>query len=38
MEVKACGICGSDVHMAQAEKDGYIFYPGLDRFPQHPGT
>ena len=33
MEVKACGICGSDVHMAQAEKDGYIFYPGLTGFP-----
>jgi threonine dehydrogenase-like Zn-dependent dehydrogenase len=33
LEVKACGICGSDVHMAQAEKDGYIFYPGLTGFP-----
>ena len=33
MEVKACGICGSDVHMAQADKDGYIFYPGLTGFP-----
>jgi threonine dehydrogenase-like Zn-dependent dehydrogenase len=33
IEVKACGICGSDVHMAQAEKDGYIFYPGLTGFP-----
>jgi scyllo-inosose 3-dehydrogenase len=27
-EVKAVGICGSDVHMAQADKDGYIYYPG----------
>ncbi|MCJ7624672.1 MAG: alcohol dehydrogenase catalytic domain-containing protein [Anaerolineaceae bacterium] len=33
MKVKACGICGSDVHMAQADEDGYIFYPGLTGFP-----
>ncbi|PKO15153.1 MAG: alcohol dehydrogenase [Chloroflexi bacterium HGW-Chloroflexi-10] len=33
LEIKAVGICGSDVHMAQAEKDGYIFYPGLTGFP-----
>jgi threonine dehydrogenase-like Zn-dependent dehydrogenase len=33
MQVKACGICGSDVHMAQADKNGYIFYPGLTGFP-----
>jgi len=33
IEVKACGICGSDVHMAQAKEDGYIFYPGLTAFP-----
>lgn len=33
IEVKACGICGSDVHMAQADEDGYIYYPGLTGFP-----
>ena len=33
IEVKACGICGSDVHMAQASDDGYIYYPGLTAFP-----
>ena len=33
MAVKACGICGSDVHMAQADEEGYIFYPGLTGFP-----
>jgi len=33
VQVKACGICGSDVHMAQADDDGYIFYPGLTGFP-----
>lgn len=33
IKVKACGICGSDVHMAQADESGYIFYPGLTAFP-----
>jgi scyllo-inosose 3-dehydrogenase len=33
LEVKACGICGSDVHMAQADDNGYIYYPGLTGFP-----
>ena len=33
IEVKACGICGSDVHMVQTDEDGYIFYPGLTAFP-----
>ncbi len=33
VKVKACGICGSDVHMAQAYDDGYIYYPGLTAFP-----
>lgn len=33
IEVKACGICGSDVHMAQPDEDGYIYYPGLTGFP-----
>jgi len=33
IEVKACGICGSDVHMAEPDKDGYILYPGLTGFP-----
>ncbi len=33
IEVKACGICGSDVHMAQPDKKGYIYYPGLTGFP-----
>lgn len=33
IKVKACGICGSDVHMAQADEDGYIWYPGLTGFP-----
>lgn len=33
IEVRACGICGSDVHMRQSDDDGYIFYPGLTAFP-----
>ena len=33
LQVKACGICGSDVHMAQADKQGYTLYPGLTGFP-----
>ncbi|HQE25353.1 MAG TPA: scyllo-inosose 3-dehydrogenase [Candidatus Atribacteria bacterium] len=33
IKVRACGICGSDVHMAQADDDGYILYPGLTGFP-----
>jgi len=33
IKVRACGICGSDVHMAQADEEGYIFYPGLTAFP-----
>lgn len=33
IEVKACGICGSDVHMTQPDEEGYILYPGLTGFP-----
>ena len=33
IEVKACGICGSDVHMSQSDKGGYTLYPGLTAFP-----
>lgn len=37
LEVKACGICGSDVHIAQADDEGYMFYPGLTGFPSTLG-
>lgn len=33
IQVGAVGICGSDMHMYEAGKDGYILYPGLTRFP-----
>jgi hypothetical protein len=33
IEVAAVGVCGSDMHMVEADADGYILYPGLTRFP-----
>ncbi len=33
LKVKACGICGSDIHMAHIQENGYIPYPGLTSFP-----
>ncbi len=33
IEVRACGICGSDVHMPQPDEDGYMLYPGLTAMP-----
>lgn len=33
IKVEACGICGSDVHMAQIDDYEYIWYPGLTAFP-----
>ncbi len=33
LKVKRCGICGSDVHMAQTDQENYILYPGLTAFP-----
>jgi len=30
---RACGICGSDVHFYETDRDGYMLYPGLTRFP-----
>ncbi|RMF67206.1 MAG: alcohol dehydrogenase [Calditrichaeota bacterium] len=33
LRVNYCGVCGSDVHFYETDKDGYIFYPGLTRFP-----
>ena len=33
VRVRACGICGSDVHMFQKDEQGYILYPGLTAFP-----
>jgi threonine dehydrogenase-like Zn-dependent dehydrogenase len=33
IKVAAVGICGSDMHMVEADADGYMLYPGLTRFP-----
>lgn len=33
LEVAAVGICGSDMHMVEADAEGYILYPGLTKFP-----
>jgi threonine dehydrogenase-like Zn-dependent dehydrogenase len=33
LEVKACGVCGSDMHFYETDEDGYILYPGLTKFP-----
>lgn len=31
--VRACGICGSDLHFVETDADGYMLYPGLVRTP-----
>ena len=33
LKVKACGICGTDVHLVETTPDGYMLYPGLAKFP-----
>jgi threonine dehydrogenase-like Zn-dependent dehydrogenase len=33
IQPKACGVCGSDVHFLETDKDGYMLYPGLTKFP-----
>ena len=33
LAVQACGVCGSDMHFYETDKDDYILYPGLTKFP-----
>ena len=33
IQVRACGICGSDFHFVETDADGYMLYPGLIRTP-----
>ncbi|HAF70404.1 TPA: alcohol dehydrogenase [Candidatus Acetothermia bacterium] len=33
LRVKACGVCGSDVHFYETDQEDYILYPGLTKFP-----
>lgn len=37
IRVKACGVCGSDLHFYETDAEGYILYPGLVKFPVIPG-
>lgn len=37
LRVKACGVCGSDIHFYETDKDKYILYPGLTKFPTTTG-
>jgi threonine dehydrogenase-like Zn-dependent dehydrogenase len=33
IRVRACGICGSDVHIYERDADGYMLYPGMIGLP-----
>ncbi len=33
LRIRACGVCGSDIHFYETDKDDYILYPGLTKFP-----
>jgi threonine dehydrogenase-like Zn-dependent dehydrogenase len=33
IRVKACGVCGSDMHFYETDEQGYVLYPGLTKFP-----
>jgi len=33
LKVKACGVCGSDIHFYETDPQGYVMYPGLTKFP-----
>ncbi|HTU03033.1 MAG TPA: alcohol dehydrogenase catalytic domain-containing protein, partial [Candidatus Sulfotelmatobacter sp.] len=33
LKVKACGVCGSDIHMVETDPQGYVMYPGLMKLP-----
>lgn len=33
VRVRACGVCGSDIHFYETDAEDYILYPGLTRFP-----
>lgn len=37
IQLKRCGICGTDVHLYQTDDDGYMLYPGLTGFPSTIG-
>ena len=33
IRVKSCGVCGSDTHVYETDKDGYIIFSGLTKLP-----
>ena len=33
LKIKACGVCGSDMHFYETDDQNYILYPGLTKFP-----
>ncbi len=33
LRVRACGVCGSDIHMLETDAQKYVLYPGLMRLP-----
>lgn len=33
IQIKACGVCGSDMHFYETDAGNYILYPGLTKFP-----
>jgi threonine dehydrogenase-like Zn-dependent dehydrogenase len=33
VRLRACGICGSDMHLYENDPDGYMLYPGLVKTP-----
>jgi scyllo-inosose 3-dehydrogenase len=37
IRVRACGICGSDVHLYERDGDGYMVYPGMVGTPVTTG-
>jgi threonine dehydrogenase-like Zn-dependent dehydrogenase len=37
LRIKACGVCGSDIHFYEHDQDDYILYPGLTKFPTITG-
>jgi len=33
IRIRACGVCGSDMHFYETDDENYILYPGLTKFP-----
>ena len=37
LKIRACGVCGSDIHMLETDKENYVLYPGLMKLPVATG-